>query len=221
MKPVVVMTQTSEIQSDLVTIIHKPFIDINPLEFDSRLLKDNYDWLIFRLKMRLNIFGRIYILLIIKNCSCWWKTAQYCRELKIPVDLIPQDYSQEGLISEFQYYNQSILIPSSKQARPLLKETLGLNNDVVKIDLYEPVPHYQHIKEVKSLIFNHKIDALTFSSSSSVRYYFSEDPIPKFDHYFAIGKQTANTLHSYNQPVVVANKQTLESLIDKVVESRD
>ncbi|MFU0802508.1 uroporphyrinogen-III synthase, partial [Staphylococcus warneri] len=25
MKPVVVMTQTSEIQSDLVTIIHKPF----------------------------------------------------------------------------------------------------------------------------------------------------------------------------------------------------
>ncbi|PTI05849.1 uroporphyrinogen III synthase, partial [Staphylococcus warneri] len=28
MKPVVVMTQTSKIQSDLVTIIHKPFIDI-------------------------------------------------------------------------------------------------------------------------------------------------------------------------------------------------
>lgn len=39
MKPVVVMTQTSKIQSDLVTIIHKPFIDIKPLEFDSRLLK--------------------------------------------------------------------------------------------------------------------------------------------------------------------------------------
>ena len=50
MKPVVVMTQTSEIQSDLVTIIHKPFIDIKPLEFDLRLLKDNYDWLIFSSK---------------------------------------------------------------------------------------------------------------------------------------------------------------------------
>ncbi|RIN17870.1 uroporphyrinogen-III synthase, partial [Staphylococcus warneri] len=149
------------------------------------------------------------------------KTAQYCRELKIPVDLIPQDYSQEGLISEFQKYNQNILIPSSKQARPLLKETLARNNDVVKIDLYEPVPHYQHINEVKSLIFNQEIDALTFSSSSSVRYYFNEDPIPKFDHYFAIGKQTANTIHSYNQPVIVADKQTLEALIDKVVESRD
>ena len=54
MKPVVVMTQTSEIQSDLVTIIHKPFIDIHPLEFDSRLLKDNYDWLIFSSKNAVN-----------------------------------------------------------------------------------------------------------------------------------------------------------------------
>ena len=56
MKPVVVMTQTSKIQSDLVTIIHKPFIDIKPLEFDSRLLKDNYDWLIFSSKNAVKFF---------------------------------------------------------------------------------------------------------------------------------------------------------------------
>ena len=47
MKPVVVMTQTSKIQSDLVTIIHKPFIDIKPLEFDSRLLKITMTGLFF------------------------------------------------------------------------------------------------------------------------------------------------------------------------------
>ena len=121
MKPVVVMTQTSKIQSDLVTIIHKPFIDIKPLEFDSRLLKDNYDWLIFRLKTRLSSFYLICMLLISKNAVVGEKTAQYCRALKIPVDLIPQDYSQEGLINQFQKYNQRILIPSSKQARPLLR----------------------------------------------------------------------------------------------------
>lgn len=61
MKPVVVMTQTSEIQSDLVTIIHKPFIDIKPLEFDLRLLKDNYDWLIFSSKNAVKYFCLIYI----------------------------------------------------------------------------------------------------------------------------------------------------------------
>lgn len=222
MKPVVVMTQTSKIQSDLVTIIHKPFIDIKPLEFDSRLLKDNYDWLIFSSKNAVKFFSPyMHVVNFKKIAVVGEKTAQYCRASKIPVDLIPQDYSQEGLINQFQKYNQRILIPSSKQARPLLRDTLARNNNVVKIDLYEPVPHYKHIDEVKSLIFNSKINALTFSSSSSVRYYFNEDPIPKFDYYFAIGKQTANTLHSYNQPAIVANKQTLESLIDKVVESRD
>ena len=155
MKPVVVMTQTSKIQSDLVTIIHKPFIDIKPLEFDSRLLKDNYDWLISS-KTRLSSFYLICMLLISKIAVVGEKTAQYCRALKIPADLIPQDYSQEGLINQFQKYNQRILIPSSKQARPLLRDTLARNN-VVKIDLYEPVPHYKHIDEVKSLILITKL----------------------------------------------------------------
>lgn len=56
MRPVVVMTQTSKFQSDLVEIIHKPFIEIQSLYFDENLLKNNYDWLIFRLKMQSNIF---------------------------------------------------------------------------------------------------------------------------------------------------------------------
>ncbi len=37
MRPVVVMTQTSKFQSDLVEIIHKPFIDIQSLYFDENL----------------------------------------------------------------------------------------------------------------------------------------------------------------------------------------
>ena len=41
MKPVVVMTQTNDMQSDLVSIIHKPFIDIKPLNFDIHLLNQH------------------------------------------------------------------------------------------------------------------------------------------------------------------------------------
>ncbi|MDQ7156998.1 uroporphyrinogen-III synthase, partial [Staphylococcus warneri] len=85
MKPVVVMTQTSEIQSDLVTIIHKPFIDIKPLEFDLRLLKDNYDWLIFSSKNAVKYFlPYLYLVNYKKIAVVGVKTAQYCRELKIP-----------------------------------------------------------------------------------------------------------------------------------------
>ena len=53
MKPVVVMTQTNDMQSDLVSIIHKPFIDIKPLNFDIHLLNQRYDWLIFSSKKML------------------------------------------------------------------------------------------------------------------------------------------------------------------------
>lgn len=51
MKPVVVMTQTNDMQSDLVSIIHKPFIDIKPLNFDIHLLINAMTGLFFHLKM--------------------------------------------------------------------------------------------------------------------------------------------------------------------------
>ena len=35
MKPVIVMTQTSKVQSNLVNIIHKPLIQIQELSFNS------------------------------------------------------------------------------------------------------------------------------------------------------------------------------------------
>ena len=56
MKPVVVMTQTSNVKSDLIEIVHKPFIKIQSLEFNTQLLHDNYDWIIFLLKMLYNYF---------------------------------------------------------------------------------------------------------------------------------------------------------------------
>ncbi len=56
MKPVVVMTQTNDMQSDLVSIIHKPFIDIKPLNFDIHLLNQRYDWLIFSSKNAVKFF---------------------------------------------------------------------------------------------------------------------------------------------------------------------
>ena len=38
MKPVIVMTQTNEVHSHLVDIIHKPFIQLKQLHFNEKLL---------------------------------------------------------------------------------------------------------------------------------------------------------------------------------------
>lgn len=222
MKPVIVMTQTSKIQSDLVEIVHKPFIQIQPLEIDTRLLQRNYDWLIFTSKNAVRLFQHYMDKLQVKYIAViGTKTAQLCRDLNINVDFVPEDFSQEGLLNDLKIQGQKVLIPSSAQARPKLQQQLAINNDVVKIDLYKPIPHKKNIHDVINMINNNEIEALTFSSSSAVRYYFNEGLPSDFNQYYAIGHQTAVTLREYGIEPYIADKQTAEALINKVIESRN
>lgn len=222
MKPVIVMTQTNEVHSHLVDIIHKPFIQLKQLHFNEKLLDHSYDWLIFSSKNAVKYFYPYLKNVKVKKVAVIGdKTAQYCNELGISVDFVPRDFSQEGFLDEFKISEQHLLLPSSEKARPKLVQQLSKYNEVVKIDLYRPVPNFKNISQVKSLVRKHQIDAVTFSSSSAVEFYFKEDNVPEFDHYFAIGKQTARTILKFNASVKVANKQTLDSLIDKIIESRE
>lgn len=222
MKPVIVMTQTNEVHSHLVDIIHKPFIQLKQLHFNEKLLDHSYDWLIFSSKNAVKYFYPYLKNVKVKKVAVIGdKTAQYCNELGISVDFVPRDFSQEGFLDEFKISEQHLLLPSSEKARLKLVQQLSKYNEVVKIDLYRPVPNFKNISQVKSLVRKHQIDAVTFSSSSAVEFYFKEDNVPEFDHYFAIGKQTARTILKFNTSVKVANKQTLDSLIDKIIESRE
>ena len=222
MKPVIVMTQTNEVHSHLVDIIHKPFIQLKQLHFNEKLLDHSYDLLIFSSKNAVKYFYPYLKNVKVKKVAVIGdKTAQYCNELGISVDFVPRDFSQEGFLDEFKISEQHLLLPSSEKARPKLVQQLSKYNEVVKIDLYRPVPNFKNISQVKSLVRKHQIDAVTFSSSSAVEFYFKEDNVPEFDHYFAIGKQTARTILKFNTSVKVANKQTLDSLIDKIIESRE
>ncbi|KSZ63009.1 uroporphyrinogen III synthase [Staphylococcus epidermidis] len=222
MKPVIVMTQTNEVHSHLVDIIHKPFIQLKQLHFNEKLLDHSYDWLIFSSKNAVKYFYPYLKNVKVKKVAVIGdKTAQYCNELGISVDFVPRDFSQEGFLDEFKIREQHLLLPSSEKARPKLVQQLSQYNEIVKIDLYRPVPNFKNISQVKALVRKHQIDAVTFSSSSAVEFYFKDGNVPEFDYYFAIGKQTARTILKFNASVKVANKQTLDSLIDKIIESRE
>ncbi len=107
MKPVVVMTQTNDMQSDLVSIIHKPFIDIKPLNFDIHLLNQRYDWLVFSSKNAVKFFYKYLKGINVDNIAVIGsKTAQYCESLGIRVDFMPNDFSQEGFLKSFNQTNQ-------------------------------------------------------------------------------------------------------------------
>lgn len=225
MKPVIVMTQTSNYTSDKATIIHLPMIKIEPLSFDKSLLESHFDWLIFSSKNAVAYFYNYledinvdYIAVIGE------KTKTYCNQLGIKVDYCPDNYSQEGLLKHFQDINdKSILIPSSAQARPYLQEELvreGAN--VVKIDLYQPVPFAENIYKLQQLINNNQIDAVTFASSSAIRYFFNDSKINQQQiEYFVIGQQTFNSINQFGINASIAEIQTLDALVEKVLESRE
>ena len=135
------------------------------------------------------------------------KTAELCEALKINVDFIPNDYSQEGFLNQFKRINKAFSYRVVFEARPKLQHTLAQNNIVTKIDLYKPIPNDRNIREVIQLIEHHKVHALTFSSSSAVNAYIKHDVPCGFDKYVAIGAQTANTLRKNGlKPLIVINK---------------
>ena len=103
-------------------------------------------------------------------------------------------------MDEFKISEQHLLLPSSEKARSKLVQQLSKYNEVVKIDLYRPVPNFKNISQVKSLVRKHQIDAVTFLVPLQLNF-ISEDNVPEFDHYFAIGKQTARTILKFNTSV--------------------
>ncbi|MEB7831797.1 uroporphyrinogen-III synthase [Staphylococcus xylosus] len=222
MRPVIVMTQTSEFKRNDACILHRPFIRVEPLSFDLNLLNVNYDWLIFSSKNAVKFF-QPYLkhVNVDKIAVIGEKTANYCKSLGLKVSFCPKDYSQEGFLEAFYAEEGSkILLPSSEAARPLLQDELYNQNYIVqKIDLYKPVPHTDNISDVKNMINNGEIDAVAFASSSAVRYYFNHKMTVNFDHYFVIGLQTLETLHQYHAKGMVSETQTLESLVSKIIES--
>ncbi|MDG0842658.1 uroporphyrinogen-III synthase [Staphylococcus equorum] len=222
MRPVIVMTQTSEFNKEDTCILHKPFIDVEPLSFDLNLLDVNYDWLIFSSKNAVKYFRPYLSKLNIQNIAVIGeKTADYCKSLGLEVSFCPTDFSQEGFLEEFEAIKGSrILLPSSAAARILLQNGLKKRGYLVrKIDLYEPVPHTVNINEVLNLIVENKVDAITFASSSAVRYFFESHQYIPFDNYFAIGQQTLDTLKAFNVQGTMSETQTLESLVQKTLES--
>ncbi|MGV3244160.1 uroporphyrinogen-III synthase [Staphylococcus sp. 11262D007BW] len=229
MKPIVVMTQTHRYENDNVDIIHLPFIATEAMSFDQRILETHYDWLIFSSKNAVKHFlPHLKRLNYDKVAVIGQKTAEYCHAHGINIHFQPQDFSQEGFLNDFTGANKaSILIPSSESARPLLHQTLRQRGyQVCKIDLYHTVPIDDNIQKVLKMLHDNTIDAMTFASSSAATAFLEklskkEDSRAFEATLYAIGKQTQHTIESYGYHSERPEIQTLDALIDKILETRE
>lgn len=223
----IIMTQSSSMQTDDSMWIHLPFIKIEPLPFDEAVLTRAYTWLVFSSKNAVRYFlPYLSQLHYQKVAVIGKKTQRFCEQQGIEVDFCPDDYSQEGFLEQFNVQNGvSIFIPSSKAARPILEDELKARGaDVVKIDLYEPVAHQQNILDAIKRLQDQSADGIAFASSSSAENFFKAlrryQVQAAFDCY-AIGQPTYDTIRKNGYDAVIAQKQTIDGLINTIKESRN
>lgn len=199
-----------------------------------------FDWLIFTSVSSLDSIFKFYpdfIDLLNDNTRIGvigHKTAEVCEDYGLSVDLIPKNYTAEGLLDSFKSMNiknKNIAIPRTFTARNILPEGLkDMGANVFLAETYKSsLP-----KDTSSIdcliedIFNDKIDSISFTSPLTVKNLINQcedkDALSRklsCDVLTAsIGPITYNTLKEYNissfYPETYTVKDMLELLFSKL-----
>ena len=198
-KPVVAITRPADRAKKACEIVEKlggsavlaPTLDLKPVNSDSLKdlvrNKDCLDWIVFTSPTTIDSFNLFYPdffndlnckVAVIGN-----KTGSLLEKQGITPDLMPSDFTAEGLVEEFtrlDIRNKTIGIPRTASARDTLPEGLKeLDNEVIIAEAYKslfPMDN-ESVKELISKIENTEIDAITFTSPLTVHNFFkiSED----------------------------------------------
>lgn len=215
-----------------------PLISIKPLEDYSALDAairgiDKYRWVIFTsqngvrfFKDRLaNLKKDVRVLAGVRVAAIGPKTGEAVESMGIKIDVVPSDYTQEGLVAALKktgVRSANILIVRAQEARDVLPDGLrDLGADVDVIPAYRAVLRAEKIDDPGYL---EQFDIVTFTSSSCVRGFcsvFSKKQIFSKKNRFvvaSIGPVTSQTCRSEGLKVYVeAKKFTLDGLSAAVI----
>ncbi|MDO5859702.1 uroporphyrinogen-III synthase [Methanobrevibacter sp.] len=243
-KPVVAITRPKDRAKKACEIVEKlggsailaPTLDLEPVNSESlkNLVskKDELDWIIFTSPttiVSLNKFHPEFL----KSLNCKLavignKTGKLAEKNGLTVDLMPQDFTAEGLIEEFkkrEITNQTIGIPRTASARPILPEELEkLGNKVILAEAYKSLfpMDDKTVKELIDMIENKEIDAITFTSPLTVENFFkiadNKQELAKIlnDNLLTvcIGPITANVLEKYDIAYIYPDTYTVPDMME-------
>lgn len=243
-KPVVAITRPQDRAKKACEIVKKlggipvlaPTLDLKPVNTESlRELverKDELDWIIFTSPTTIVSLNKFYPDFI-KTLDCKLavignKTGKLAEKQGLKVDLMPNDFTAEGLIEEFEkrgITNQTIGIPRTASARPVLPESLEkLGNNVILAEAYKSLfpMDDEKVKELISKIENKKIDAITFTSPLTVENFFTigedKQKIAKLLNEnlltVSIGPITAKVLDKYNVDHIYPDTYTVPDMME-------
>ena len=193
----IVVTRAREQASDFAEalaelgaeVIEFPTIEIVPpkswAELDAALGKlGSYDWIVFTSVNGVGYFVKrlfekdmdIRDLKGLKVLAIGPKTAEAVRALGVKVDFVPKEYRAESIIEGMKddMAGKKILIPRAKVAREVLPEEMRkLGAEVTIAECYETIRPEANKEKVRALFEEKQIDAVTFTSSSTVENFVS------------------------------------------------
>lgn len=217
-----------------------PCIDITPPEetapLDQALLAaaaGHFDWLVLTSANTVRVLaGRLAELGLslgrIQAAAVGPETAAIANELlRIDVDVVAKEHVAESLVGTLPpVTGRRLLLPQSALARPVLDEQLrAAGVEVTAVTAYRTVIG-QGGEDVPSMLVRGSIDAITFTSSSTVRYFLhrlsEESGSRKGDEELlagvclaAIGPVTAQTMRAAGLAVdVMPENYTIPALVD-------
>ncbi|MCP4672211.1 MAG: uroporphyrinogen-III synthase, partial [Desulfobacula sp.] len=220
---------------EIPTIKIAPPEDIKPLKESIRNI-NNYDWLVFTSVNGVKFFfdvlfdmGKdVRILGHLKFACIGPVTKERLQDYGIISDILPETYRAESVIdafTSFEIKNKKILLPRAKKARSILPEELTkMGADVDEITAYETLLDIQEKEKLVTLLENHKIDAITFTSSSTVSNFMSlldsqnTEKLLKNIVTASIGPITTKTGETFNiKPDIEAKEYTIQGLVDALL----
>lgn len=243
-RPIVAITRPADRSKAACKIVEElggqyilaPTLDLKPVNSESlkNLIanKDLLDWIVFTSPTTITSLNLFYPDFL-KNLDCKVavignKTGKIASEQGVKVDLIPEDFTAEGLLEEFEkrnITNQTIGIPRTASARPVLPEGLEkLNNKIILAEAYKSLfpMDEDKISDLIAKIENNEIDAITFTSPLTVTNFFKisknkeklADLLSNNLLTVCIGPITGKILDQYNINYIYPDTYTVRDMME-------
>ena len=248
-KPVVAITRPKDRAKKACEIVEKlggeavlaPTLDLKPVNTQSlkNLVanKDKLDWIVFTSPTTIVSLNKFYPDFL-GNLDCKIavignKTGRLVEKQGLAVDLMPEEFTAEGLIEEFKkngITDKTIGIPRTASARPVLPEELEkLGNTVILAEAYQSLfpMDEKAVEELIQKIENKEIDAITFTSPLTVENFFTiADDKQKIAELLnenllvvSIGPITARVLDKYEVKNIYPDTYTVPDMMELLFET--
>jgi uroporphyrinogen III methyltransferase/synthase len=196
----------------------------------------SYDWLIFTSANGVNFFWQRWkernkdrLPPSLKICAIGPATAYQLMEKGIEVHYTPKEFVAEAILRGFErsmLKGKRILLARAKEARDILPEGLRkMGTQVDVVETYRTVKPKGGSKRLKELLMKGKVDAITFTSSSTVNHFaelLKKEDLQNLLSGIAIaciGPITARTAKNWKMRVQIQPKEyTIPALTQAIVQ---